>query len=581
MFMPSTANSVIASAAGDGRVRIFDVHWSLGSASPKPRSTFTCFTDRAKRLALEPGNPHLLLACSEDGTVHQYDLRQRHDCTRDGSCTPFIRFGQSLNCVTMSQAFPAHIAVAGDHPDAVLFDRRFVTRAVARFRPSDPSVTDTGHVTGLAFSRDGTELAGSWSNSYVYLFGTSGEDGPEFVRRGDDASDGSGKRRRSFQSQYTSAASSDRKGRGRGTVSHASNAMQRTESPSKHRRLEEHDEDGEGRVSDDDDDGEEQPSSKHDSTEHGDHADTDHLFMDAPVHDAKAVFRGHCNVQTVKDVFFVGGNDSYVASGSDDGSAYIWNKKTGRIVQLLHGDSDVVNVIAQHPTLPVIAVSGIDDTVKLFEPLRPLEGQDLPVESEHWDARLGFDSDAVVADVARRRDARIAALRREHARRSARQAGRHGPVQSTSNWHVEDREDEPDTFAEASTDAHDGNAADQADDQEDSDSDRDESGDAESSRHYPDMGNTRSFTPSFTTPFPSFFSIIPPTAHPARRTSILSTTPIFDSLPPSTSVLQHAPAIVAENETRRRRGIMSRFISRNMFLSLVEHGFTADNCHVQ
>ncbi|KAI8926070.1 hypothetical protein BC831DRAFT_550199 [Entophlyctis helioformis] len=70
MLMPSTANSVVASAAGDGRVRIFDVHWSLGSASPKPRSTFTCFTDRAKRLALEPGNPYLLWACSEDGTVH-------------------------------------------------------------------------------------------------------------------------------------------------------------------------------------------------------------------------------------------------------------------------------------------------------------------------------------------------------------------------------------------------------------------------------------------------------------------------------------------------------------------------------
>ncbi|KAI8920534.1 hypothetical protein BC831DRAFT_479306, partial [Entophlyctis helioformis] len=101
MFMPLTANSVIASAAGDGRVRIFDVHWSLGSASPKPRSTLACFTDRAKRLALEPGNPHLLWACSEDGTVHQYDLRQRHECTRDGSCMPFIRFGQSLNCVTM------------------------------------------------------------------------------------------------------------------------------------------------------------------------------------------------------------------------------------------------------------------------------------------------------------------------------------------------------------------------------------------------------------------------------------------------------------------------------------------------
>ena len=57
------------------------------------------------------------------------------------------------------------------------------------------------------------------------------------------------------------------------------------------------------------------------------------------------VYRGHCNVQTVKDVNYFGLDDEYVVSGSDCGNFFIWDRKTSSLVNILSGDSDVVNVV--------------------------------------------------------------------------------------------------------------------------------------------------------------------------------------------------------------------------------------------
>ncbi|KAJ2119687.1 hypothetical protein IW147_005686 [Coemansia sp. RSA 720] len=73
---------------------------------------------------------------------------------------------------------------------------------------------------------------------------------------------------------------------------------------------------------------------------------------------------GHCNAETIKDVNFV--FDRYVASGSDDGCLFIWDRQTMNIVQLVRGDNDVVNIIEGHPALPIIAISGIGSDVQIF-----------------------------------------------------------------------------------------------------------------------------------------------------------------------------------------------------------------------
>lgn len=80
------------------------------------------------------------------------------------------------------------------------------------------------------------------------------------------------------------------------------------------------------------------------------------------------VYEGHCNTRTVKDVNYYGLNDEYVVSGSDDGHFFIWDRKTSKILNILEGDGEVVNVVQGHPYEPMIACSGIDSTVKIFGP---------------------------------------------------------------------------------------------------------------------------------------------------------------------------------------------------------------------
>ena len=52
-------------------------------------------------------------------------------------------------------------------------------------------------------------------------------------------------------------------------------------------------------------------------------------------------------------------------SGSDDGNWFMWEKGSGKLHDILEGDGSVVNVIEGHPYLPLVAVSGIDHTVKV------------------------------------------------------------------------------------------------------------------------------------------------------------------------------------------------------------------------
>lgn len=84
-------------------------------------------------------------------------------------------------------------------------------------------------------------------------------------------------------------------------------------------------------------------------------------------------YSGHLNRITVKGVNFYGPRSDYVVSGSDDGFIYVWDKKTEAIVQRKSADQESVNVLEGHPHIPTLATSGLDSTIKIWEPLNVSE----------------------------------------------------------------------------------------------------------------------------------------------------------------------------------------------------------------
>ncbi|TKY74456.1 WD and tetratricopeptide repeats protein 1 [Spatholobus suberectus] len=96
-------------------------------------------------------------------------------------------------------------------------------------------------------------------------------------------------------------------------------------------------------------------------------------YQPEPAVDMKQRFIGHCNIGTdIKQANFLGQRGEYVASGSDDGRWFIWEKRTGRLLKMLNGDESVVNCIQCHPFDFVVATSGIDSTIKIWTPSAPV-----------------------------------------------------------------------------------------------------------------------------------------------------------------------------------------------------------------
>ena len=66
---------------------------------------------------------------------------------------------------------------------------------------------------------------------------------------------------------------------------------------------------------------------------------------DIPCNPHTRIYQGHCNVKTVKDVNYFGLDDEYVVSGCDSGHLFIWEAKTSKLLNILKGDREVVNVV--------------------------------------------------------------------------------------------------------------------------------------------------------------------------------------------------------------------------------------------
>ncbi|KAL4075829.1 WD40 repeat-like protein [Scleroderma citrinum] len=416
-------SSRIATVSGDKQVRVFDVGEAVGHSPTGSEMTYPsrqacirelrCHSGRTKRIITED-SPDLFLTVAEDGTVRQHDLRTTHAC-RDHGCPPsLVKLPHELSTIALSPLTPYQFVVGGEAPFAHLFDRRHIGRYLLEEWGMSPSAHDATtcvrkfsrrsrargefkgheHITGARMSAcNGHEVLLSFNSDAVYLYSTRDEPGnSDSLGKTSILAPNPKRRKRAGTTAVTSPASRSLR---RGEV--VEDDPRNIESaPMDHQE--------------DSDDSEDFDTEDEDLTISIDQQD------DIPVIYPRSRFAGHCNVETIKDVNFLGPHDEYVTSGSDDGNFFIWDKSSHELVDILEGDGSVVNVIEGHPTLPLVVVSGIDATIKLFAPscgpakFSRLERSDSIVKRNTRNSRRGMTASAELAHLLMHYD-RLQALR--------------------------------------------------------------------------------------------------------------------------------------------------------------------------
>ncbi|KAI0092417.1 WD40 repeat-like protein [Irpex rosettiformis] len=388
-LLPHSAR--IATVARDGDVRISDIGDCMQQPVSGQETVYTardtnlrilrCHKDSVKRIVTED-SPDLFLTVSEDGTVRQHDLRVNHSCRDHAECPePLVEMDHELATIGLSPLTPYQFVVAGDSAHGYLFDRRqskkhlkaawgmspdddCTTTCVRRFgRASRPSGLGSRfpHITGARVAQtNGHEVLLSYSSDAIYLY--SALDDPQDISMAKPQgtvlpSNPKNNKTRDQRSVNISGSSIPN-----ALMEHDIERLMEEEQGNEAENLEEIREslETDSRMPDPDEEDE-------DNQENDDDHD-DSMYSHVPVVYPRARYAGACNIQTVKDVNFLGPQDEYIVSGSDDGYWFMWDKQSQRLHDILEGDSSVVNVIEGHPHLPLVAVSGIDTTVKLFAP---------------------------------------------------------------------------------------------------------------------------------------------------------------------------------------------------------------------
>lgn len=393
-------SSRIATVSGDSQVRVFDHEKAAGFPGSNGKTEYStrqatirilkCHGGRTKRIVTED-SPDLFLTVAEDGTVRQHDLRVPHSCNGESCPAPLVALNCELSTLALSPLTPYQFVVAGESPYGYLFDRRHAGRQFAEEwgQPPDSSEVTTcvrrfgrngrgaherrgrEHITGSRMaSSNGHELLLSYSADGIYLYSTKDDPGTTNMATSDSSIVPSNKKQspapnmgrshglkpESTQDQFNYDVSME---------DHLdrilSEAMSSPSSDEEKELLE-------GEPMDDEDPKAVLDVEDEDVVDEGDgpvENQRDERYSNIPTILPRAHFEGICNVETIKDVNFLGPRDEFIVSGSDDGNWFMWEKESGKLHDILEGDGSVVNVIEGHPYLPLVAVSGIDYTVKV------------------------------------------------------------------------------------------------------------------------------------------------------------------------------------------------------------------------
>ncbi len=112
-------------------------------------------------------------------------------------------------------------------------------------------------------------------------------------------------------------------------------------------------------------------------------------------------YSGHRNRKTVKQVNFIGPYSDYVVSGSDCGHVFIWSTEDAKLIRTIQADTDAINCLSSHPSLPLLAVSGIERTGKL---LAPIGEYDVESEERYQEVVISNNRDERVGHTSRNTD---------------------------------------------------------------------------------------------------------------------------------------------------------------------------------
>ncbi|KAG1663226.1 hypothetical protein FOA52_004427 [Chlamydomonas sp. UWO 241] len=383
--IPDLGDRTIVSCAADGQVRVSH----LGEGGSVTKRKLAQHLGRAHKLALVPDQPCSFFSCGEDGDVRFFDLREDEghptaglkmtvsalDAGRRGQPSPL-----DLNAVAVNPSRPWLFAVGGDDQYARIYDLRAMRNSAAASNTSNTSNTNgtssaitTGgaarrptlaaacqplalmcpqhlnapqhggaHITCVVYSRTG-ELLTTYHNEDLFVFtphtqqaATPSERRPQPARCDEESSSSEG----DLDNDPLLGFKGNRPQHARragGPFSAAAAAAAAAALP---------------------------------STSAGGGGGGGGVGTSGRLGEVSMRFTGHRNVQTVKGCNFFGASDEYVVSGSDCGHVFIWDKATGRLRQMMHGDPHVVNCLEPHPWQPlVLATSGIANDIKVWAPV--------------------------------------------------------------------------------------------------------------------------------------------------------------------------------------------------------------------
>lgn len=185
-IMPFTDDRRIVTSSCDGQVRLGQV-WEDGRVDTKRLGRHR---GAVHKLAVEPGSPHILYSCGEDGFVQHFDLRSS-SATKIFCCSSLKENRKQppksirLNDIAIDQRNPNYVAVGGSEEYARVYDLRKcqldassnADRILTTFCPHHLIGTNNVHITGLAYSNT-SDLLVSYNDELIYLFQGSMELGP-------------------------------------------------------------------------------------------------------------------------------------------------------------------------------------------------------------------------------------------------------------------------------------------------------------------------------------------------------------------------------------------------------------------